>query len=181
VLPNNTLKTPLLLRNNYELAAGDTISQLLNQSVAALAPAGEYTYYACFGAYTGEIFASDSFTFTKLPGDNVNSPYRTWECSEWTEPEVTPHLLHPSSFILSASPNPFNPITTLTYSLPEAAEVSLVVFDVCGREIARLVEEFQPAGNYEVKFKGENLPNGMYFARLLASRQSKTVKLLILK
>jgi hypothetical protein len=68
-------------------------------------------------------------------------------------------------------PNPFNPSTIIGYSLPYGGFVSLKVFDVLGKEIASLVNEFQNAGNYKVTFNGQRttgnlqLSSGVYFKR----------------
>jgi len=63
-------------------------------------------------------------------------------------------------------PNPFNPSTTIQYSLKEQAPVKLAVYDINGREIALLVNEFQNPGDYRVVFKARNLASGVYFYQL---------------
>lgn len=65
-------------------------------------------------------------------------------------------------------PNPFNPVTTIEYVLPEASAVTLKVYDVLGREVARLVEGSLPAGPQRVMFDGTGLPSGRYFYRIQA-------------
>jgi hypothetical protein len=67
-----------------------------------------------------------------------------------------------------AYPNPFNPSTTINYSIPEASFITLKVFDVLGNEVATLVNENKPAGIYEVEFSAAGLPSGIYFYRLQA-------------
>jgi polyhydroxybutyrate depolymerase len=85
-------------------------------------------------------------------------------------------------FELSANyPNPFNPITTIRYRLPEKSYVVLKVFDLLGREIAKLVDSEKPAGEYSNKFDGSALSSGIYFYRLLADQYSETRKMLLLK
>jgi len=90
-------------------------------------------------------------------------------------------ILHPSSFILSAYPNPFNPSTTIAYDLPKAGYVSLRVFDLLGREVSVLRDGFVEAGSHRVTFDGSGLPSGIYFARLDAGSFSQTKKLMLLK
>jgi hypothetical protein len=63
-------------------------------------------------------------------------------------------------------PNPFNPVTTIKYSIPKSSIVTLKVYDILGREAAVLVNEEKPAGNYEVTFNAANLPSGIYFYRI---------------
>ena len=83
--------------------------------------------------------------------------------------------LNPSGYKLSQNyPNPFNPATKIDYVIPsgvkgERSDVKLVIFDNLGKEVMTLVNETQSAGNYEVKFNGENLPSGVYFYRLVVS------------
>ncbi len=65
-----------------------------------------------------------------------------------------PVILHPSTFILSAYPNPFNPQTTLQFTLPRAGRVSLTVYDLLGREVATLLDAPRTAGTHRVTFDG---------------------------
>jgi photosystem II stability/assembly factor-like uncharacterized protein len=65
-------------------------------------------------------------------------------------------------------PNPFNPSTTIVFHLPERSFVSLKIFDMLGREVASLVSEEWPAGNYPVRWEAATLPSGVYFYRLSA-------------
>ncbi len=63
-------------------------------------------------------------------------------------------------------PNPFNPSTTIRYSLPEAAHVAIKVFDMMGVEVATLVEEWRAAGQHDVVFDASRLASGTYFYRM---------------
>ena len=78
-------------------------------------------------------------------------------------------------------PNPFNPSTKIIYQIPEISFVTIKVFDVLGKEIATLVNGEKPAGNYEVKFDGTNLPSGIYFYQLRAGSFVQTKKMLMIK
>jgi photosystem II stability/assembly factor-like uncharacterized protein len=78
-------------------------------------------------------------------------------------------------------PNPFNPTTVVRYQLPVAGDVKLVVFDLLGREVARLVYEKKDAGAYEVIFEGSTLPSGVYFCRMRAGEFQKTRTLLLVR
>ncbi len=73
----------------------------------------------------------------------------------------------PHSVELSKNyPNPFNPQTTIRYALPEAGPVRLAVYDLAGREVARLADGVREAARHEVRFDGSGLPSGMYLYRL---------------
>jgi len=88
----------------------------------------------------------------------------------------------PYTFTLFANyPNPFNPTTTIKFSVPGTHFVTLQVFDMLGREIETLVNEEKSVGNYELKFDGSNLTSGIYFYRLQAGNFVETKKLILLK
>ena len=73
----------------------------------------------------------------------------------------------PDKFTLSQNyPNPFNPSTVINYDLPFDGIVNLKVFDMSGKEVASLVNEFKAAGYYSVNFNASGIPNGVYFYKL---------------
>lgn len=82
-------------------------------------------------------------------------------------------------------PNPFNPSTVICYQLPVRSNVTLKVYDILGNEIATLVDEEKPAGNYEVNFHPFSInhhpSSGVYFCRVQVENYSKTIKMLYLK
>ncbi len=90
----------------------------------------------------------------------------------------------PSSFFLYQNyPNPFNPSTIITYSFsfPKAVFVTLKIFDMLGREVALLVNEYQQAGQYVETFHGTSLSSGVYFYQLKAGNYVDTKKLVLIK
>ncbi|MFZ1279412.1 MAG: T9SS type A sorting domain-containing protein [Ignavibacteriaceae bacterium] len=82
-------------------------------------------------------------------------------------------------------PNPFNPSTIISYQLQKAGNVTLKVFDVLGREVATLVDEYRNAGSYEVEFNASSInhhpASGIYFYQLKAGEFVETKKMLLLK
>ncbi|HEY3295176.1 MAG TPA: T9SS type A sorting domain-containing protein [bacterium] len=90
-------------------------------------------------------------------------------------------ILHPSTFILSAYPNPFNPATTLAFTLPNSGKLSLEIYDVMGRQVQTLSDGFLEAGEHSLRFDGTALPSGIYFARIQSGEFTATHKLLLLK
>lgn len=77
---------------------------------------------------------------------------------------------------LSNYPNPFNPSTRINYVLPFDGFVKLVIYDVAGREVAKLVNsEFQRTGSYDVEFNGRELSSGVYFYRLDVNSSGKNL------
>jgi hypothetical protein len=91
-------------------------------------------------------------------------------------------LSNPKSFSLAQNyPNPFNPSTKIKYELPESGFVSLTIYNLLGKEIAKLVNESKPAGKYIVEFNAQNLASGTYIYRLNAGNFSKYKKMLLIK
>ena len=89
----------------------------------------------------------------------------------------------PTSFSLQQNyPNPFNPTTTIKYSIPQQSFVSILVYDLLGREVADLVNEEKSAGNYSVQFNSSSrFSSGVYFYRMQAGSFTETKKLIMMK
>jgi len=88
----------------------------------------------------------------------------------------------PSSYYLNQNyPNPFNPITRINYSIIQKSFIKLSVYDVLGNEIAILVREEKPAGEYDVEFDGKELTSGIYFYQMIIGNFVETKKMLLLK
>lgn len=78
-------------------------------------------------------------------------------------------------------PNPFNPVTVISFSITEAAHVTLRIFDITGREVLELVNENLEAGNHSVQFNGSNLSSGVYFYQLKANGVKDIRRMILLK
>jgi hypothetical protein len=88
----------------------------------------------------------------------------------------------PNSYKLEQNyPNPFNPSTNIRFSIPKAGNVELKVYDVLGREVAVLVNEFKQAGNYSEVFEAGNLSSGIYFYTIKSGDFKDTKKLTLIK
>ena len=88
----------------------------------------------------------------------------------------------PKNFYLEQNyPNPFNPSTTISYSISSATPVKLKIYNVLGNEIATIVNEQLPAGNYTVEYDAYNLPSGIYFYTLTTNDFSETKKMTLVK
>ncbi|MCC6396254.1 MAG: T9SS type A sorting domain-containing protein, partial [Bacteroidetes bacterium] len=147
------------------------------------------------------VFDPDGYQHPMNSYDSTaGSYYKSWWGSEWGGVwrvitfdnllGVTPDGdgVIPAQYALRQNfPNPFNPATTIRFDLPEASAVSIVVYDVTGREVASLVRGEYAAGTFSTTFDASRLASGVYFCRMTASGESSgmhfvsTNKLLLLK
>ncbi|MBK7106384.1 MAG: T9SS type A sorting domain-containing protein [Ignavibacteriae bacterium] len=88
----------------------------------------------------------------------------------------------PTEYKLSQNyPNPFNPTTTINYSIKNSNHVKLVIFDILGNEIIRLVDKYQKSGNYNIEVDASKLCAGVYFYKLICGNFIVTKKMVVLK
>jgi hypothetical protein len=80
-----------------------------------------------------------------------------------------------------ACPNPFNPTTTIRYDLPHASAVSLIVYDLLGQEVAKLVDGTLEPGHHQAQWNAHQVPSGVYIARLATLGYNRSIKMLLLK
>jgi len=152
-------------------------------AVPAVAPTGMYSYNAYVGVYPGIVWAEDSFDWEKLAvGDGV--PVSGWSTSgesfdAWTV--QTPEEIPTTFAVVGVYPNPFNPTTTFSYQLPEAATVTLSVYDLSGRLVTTLADGYRTAGSHDVTFDGSGLASGVYLYRLEAGSYTASGKMVMMK
>ena len=111
--------------------------------------------------------------------------------SGWTKVDPTPCIISgisqipeevPTEYILSQNyPNPFNPVTKIKFSIPKEGMVTLRVFDMLGREVAELVNEFKSTGTYIIDFNGSELSSGIYYYRLETPEFFDVKKMILIK
>jgi flagellar hook assembly protein FlgD len=83
--------------------------------------------------------------------------------------------------LFSAYPNPFNPVTNITFALPNSAVVEIKIYNLLGEEITTLVSEYYSAGTYTVQWDAGDLPSGMYLCRMKSENEQRVIKLLLMK
>lgn len=126
---------------------------------ASVLPGKTYWYYLADVSVSGE-----------------HTPHRDWMRSAGAGVSAVVN-----SYSLSAYPNPFNPTTTLEFTLPEASRVSLRVFDVTGKLVRTVADAPYDAGRHTAAFDASALPSGIYIAQLQAGSVNLTRKLMLVK
>ena len=88
----------------------------------------------------------------------------------------------PESFeLLQNYPNPFNAATTISFELSRSQNITLTVYDILGRRVKTLVDQYLPAGNHSFVFNTSGLTSGIYFARLESNNATETIRMLLLR
>jgi len=96
--------------------------------------------------------------------------------------EIEVILTAPKEFSLSQNfPNPFNPTTIIKYSIPNSEKVLIKVYDVLGREVKTLLDEYKDTGTYEIEFNASNLTSGLYFYKITSGKYSEVKKMLLVR
>ncbi len=120
---------------------------------------------------------------------------QTWDSNVWgnimywdsIQVDIEQSVTNPPKFLLkSVYPNPFNPSTTIKYELSEYSGVSLIVYDITGREVVMLVNRTMQPGRYEARWNGtddlgKQVAAGMYIVRLQSGNDSKAEKIVCLR
>jgi glucuronoarabinoxylan endo-1,4-beta-xylanase len=122
----------------------------------------------------------DGNTFTTtLPGESITTFVSYDFIAVSNEEEV---ITAPDTYRLDQNyPNPFNPSTNISYTIPEASDVTLKVFDLLGREVATLVNSRMAAGDHSVSFDASNLSSGVYIYQLRTNNYISTKKMMLIK
>jgi hypothetical protein len=96
--------------------------------------------------------------------------------------EIILEFMPPKTFALEQNfPNPFNPLTTIRYQIPETAKVNLEIYNTLGQKVATLVNKEQEAGYYDVNFNASRLASGVYVYRITAGKHHSVKKMMVLK
>jgi arabinogalactan endo-1,4-beta-galactosidase len=120
----------------------------------------------------------ENMTFFDFDGEMLNSI----TALNFGNPTNVSNIKLTDSFQLNQNyPNPFNPSTTIQYTIPEASKVSVIIYDIMGQEISKLVDGFKNAGNYSVTWTANNIPSGIYFCRMITQKYMETKKIVFMK
>ena len=140
-----------------QLIIGDTVSLYL--------PDENLYFDVTFISYSGSNNGG-GFSYIRTPVSSLNLE----------------HQLNPNRFTITNNyPNPFNPVTTFSYQLPESATVSLRVYDLKGTLVLNINEGFKPSGRHQIVLTASKLSSGTYFCVFTAGGFEKTQKIMLLK
>gem|GEM_PF-4183614 len=180
-LPNQALYGPLLGPAEVTVPAGGALLRMRNQTVPASAPSGDYWYQVYAGAYPLAVWDSSGFSFTKMGSYNTTGPVDGWTCCD-LETDISAQATQSEETITGCiRPNPFNSRALIRYTVPSAGFVTVSVFDLNGRQINRIVNEWKGSGEYLNEFYGGNLPSGIYFVEIREGNHRLMEKLVLLK
>ena len=137
---------------------------------------GETLAFKYYNSNTGEVVEyreTLSFTSNMVVGDGFSPLGLSSEKG---------NTIIPDEYSLSnAYPNPFNPVTQFTYSMPEDSEVLLKIYNLQGREVASLINGKMDAGYHSVLWNADSYSSGMYFVKMVAGEFVNTQKLMLVK
>lgn len=133
--------------------------------------------------YRGELYATLLRTRDQMKKRGITTCVMPFAVSREAAQEQSPSQANlPAEFSLSDNyPNPFNPRTTINYSLPVVSRVTLKVFNALGQEVATLVDGVVPAGTHSVTWTAGGFASGLYFYRIQAGSFAETRKMILTK
>ena len=114
------------------------------------------------GKYSNEYLMNESEMFNRIE----KLLHKKYGMGQRVEEEVVIPLTYQ---LYQNYPNPFNPVTIIRYEIPERSKVELRVYDILGKEVVTLVNEFKEAGRYEASFNADRLSSGVYIYTIRAT------------
>ncbi|MCB2213310.1 T9SS type A sorting domain-containing protein [bacterium] len=187
-LPSGSLHLPVWVIPGVEFSPATVIENpAVVQTIPMNAPLGEYTFRMKAGSYPSYGVGKDTFRFEVVPavGTNDGTAWSSWgfDVPGTAGDDQLASSALPAEYRLEAVwPNPFNAMTTVRVTLPEAAELRVVVYNVTGQQVAELVNGLINAGSHEYSFDATHLASGLYFVRAtVPGRLDQTQKLMLIR
>ncbi len=176
-VPGYGMYGPLQNYENILLTPHQTMTvEGVTQDIPTFAPIGTYNYISYCGNYPSSPIDSSSFNFTVVPPIDGNAD--GWNLHSWfgCEGDI------PSTLSLNDNyPNPFNASTNITFTLPEASNVNLAVYNLAGRKVADLVNGYMGTGSHTITWNAADYSSGVYFYKLVAGDKVITKRATLLK
>lgn len=181
-MPDGTIVGPLILRQDIVFSPGQQLERSITQSVPGGAMSGTYYYMIHTGDYnTSTVYHETIMPFVK---DGSAGAGGEWAVTPWwTEASPAFNAIQPNEIVLDlkANPNPFNPITTLRFTLPASDYATLKVYDLAGRTVVILLDRNLEMGAHAIRFDGGHLASGVYVAVLQQGAQQDIQRILLMK
>jgi len=150
----------------------------LYDNIPAIPDYCEYTLLT----YSYKILAKDNRGNRSLKSERGLLTGYNQECGPETEDLIeSENNILPDMFSITNYPNPFNPTTNIKFDLPKDVLVSIKIFDMLGREIRTLVNDYKTAGSYTISFNGSDLSSGIYYFKIKAEDFEQVRKMMLLK
>jgi photosystem II stability/assembly factor-like uncharacterized protein len=123
---------------------------------------------------------------TEIKKDNDNQLYLGTYAEGLLELDIITNIEDENNLVINYHlspnyPNPFNPVSKIKFSIPRSEVVQINVYDILGKEIKTLLNEYKQAGTYEIEFDATSLPSGVYFYRMISGNYSETKKMILLR
>ena len=139
---------------------------------------GDKAFYDLCIIENNKLCSYPDEVYLNCDGNCINDSNGDGECDELS---LINGLIPEDFNIHSVYPNPFNPITNIIYGLPEHLNVQIIVYDISGKQIQSLLNDFQSPGYHSINWDASSYPSGMYFAEIKAGQYVRTKKLILIK
>ena len=159
--------------NNFGFEVEKRYEETLFENIGFVAGSGSSTVEMQYSFIDDDILQNRMFY--RLKQIDLSGEFVYYNAIMVDVPIVTDYQL------LQNFPNPFNPGTTIKYSVPKQSEIKLVMYDIIGNEIEKLYEGVQEEGVHQIDFNAGNLSSGIYFVSMTADNFSKSIKISLLK
>jgi VWFA-related protein len=187
LLPDGTIQDLELVIEEIVLGGGAQYVDYFLQTIPDTAMAGNYE----LRFYTGDLennltYYSATIPFEKSGSSDGGGQYTSWA---WERITKTPYETQKEQVLFAEDlpmlsrgyPNPFNASTALDYYLPEDSYITLAIYNIAGKEVARLADGFHPTGRYTVHWDAAQVASGVYFVNLVTSKGIFTTRLNLIK
>jgi len=164
----------------------DIVATGMNQGIVCWYEAPSWTKHIIdsqlYGAYFVEVADMDGDNDLDVIATGTTADDVVWYENNIVVGVENKSTIVPAEYSLYQNyPNPFNPSTTIEYHIQELSLVTIKVYNVLGKEVATLINEYKPAGKYETEFNAANLPSGIYFYKVQAGDFVETKKMILMK
>jgi hypothetical protein len=164
----------------FDYAYAVYLSNFVDSLIVNISVDGGQNYTNVFKKGGFELATAQSTTLPFIPYSTTQ--WKTFRYPMSIVIPDNPNTVIPGNFELMQNyPNPFNPATKISYAVPHESFVTIKIYDMLGREIAQLVNEYKHAGTYSVEFSAKNLSSGVYFYSLKSEDFYSVKKMVVIK